>query len=463
MDVHNDRATHTKTRQFRPYNIMVILAMSFGSYSGSIIGSTLAQPSFLAYFELDTRPDATNLISAMNGLIQAGAFFGALCISWVGDCWGRKMSITVPAILVVLPGALLAGSVHIGMFLTFRFFSGMGSFWLLGSIPVWMTEIVPPKNRGLLENDWRGPLALQALPALIVLSAMKWLPESPRYLIQKERHEEPQSVLAKLHKHEESLLEYAQIEAQIRMDSAWPHDWMSLITKKTYRKRALFAIGLACGIQFTGVLVINNYGAIIYRGLGFGESTILVYHGAFNTLAFGCGIIAIFPVGPGQNNSALKAAAVMTFCYISFAQILLDGTRYVYCAEIFPNHLRAKCMTLCMASISLMNVMWLQAAPTAFEKISWKFYLCFIIPAYLFAIVCFFIYPSTKGLALEEIAAMFGDQSRSLPALDGNTKKNSEVLYQTLRGYDRVDGRHMLESGADIETGERSEVHLGFC
>lgn len=86
----------------------------------------------------------------MNGLFQAGAFFGALCISWVADRFGRKMAIIVPALLVILSGALLAGSVNIGMFIAFRFFSGMGSFWLLGSVPVWMTEIVPPKHRGLL-------------------------------------------------------------------------------------------------------------------------------------------------------------------------------------------------------------------------------------------------------------------------------------------------------------------------
>ncbi|OAA60210.1 General substrate transporter [Niveomyces insectorum RCEF 264] len=284
---------HTTKRQFRTYNLLVILAMAFGSvamgYSGSIIGTTLAQPTFVSYFELETRPNATSLLSAMNGLFQAGAFFGALCISWVADRYGRKMSITVAALLVIFSGALLAGSAHIAMFLTFRFFAGMGSFWLLGAIPVWMTEIVPPRNRGLLvdihsasllfgytwaawmgfafyhlssKNAWRAPLALQCLPALIV----------------------------------------------------------------------------------------------------------------------------------------------------AFAQLFLDGTQYVYFAELFPQHLRAKGMTIGMAAISLMNVMWLQAAPTAFKNISWKFYLCFIIPAYLFAIVCLLFYPNTKGLALEEIAAIFGDE-----------------------------------------------------
>lgn len=86
----------------------------------------------------------------MNGIFQAGAFFGALCISLVADRLGRKIAIAIPAALVVVSGACLAGSVNIGMFIAFRFFNGMGSFWLLGSVPVWMTEIVPPRHRGLL-------------------------------------------------------------------------------------------------------------------------------------------------------------------------------------------------------------------------------------------------------------------------------------------------------------------------
>ena len=160
--VEQGPAGHVRGRQFRAYNIAVVLAMAFASiamgWSASIIATTLGshrsicacvdkadnhateQPSFIAYFELATRPDATNLIGAMNGLFQAGAFFGALCISWVADRFGRKMAITVPAILVVISGALLSGSVNIGMFITFRFFSGMGSFWLLGSIPVWVSH-----------------------------------------------------------------------------------------------------------------------------------------------------------------------------------------------------------------------------------------------------------------------------------------------------------------------------------
>ena len=87
---------------------------------------------------------------------------------------------------------------------------------------------------------------------------MRWLPESPRYLIQTGKHEQARAVLAKLHAAEEATIEFAQIETQLRIDSTLPSSWKSLLTKKSYRKRALFALGLACGIQFTGVLVINS-------------------------------------------------------------------------------------------------------------------------------------------------------------------------------------------------------------
>ena len=128
-------------------------------------------------------------------------------------------------------------------------------------------------------SAWRGPLALQCLPALIVLGAMKWLPESPRYLVQTGRHEQARAVLAKLHESDEAAIEYAQIETQLRIDSSLPNTWVSLLTKKSYRKRALFAVGLACGIQFTGVLVINSMNRCRYLTIRANRfSRLRIYH-----------------------------------------------------------------------------------------------------------------------------------------------------------------------------------------
>lgn len=43
------------------------------------------------------------------------------------------------------------------------------------------------------------------------------------------------------------------------------------------------------------------------------------------------------------------------------------------------------------------------------RKIGWKFYLCFIIPGSIGGIIMWIFFPDTKGLPLEEIAAIFGD------------------------------------------------------
>ena len=56
-----------------------------------------------------------------------------------------------------------------------------------------------------------------------------------------------------------------------------------------------------------------------------------------------------------------------------------------------------------------MNVIWLQAAPVAFKNVGWKFYLAFIIPGTLGAIIMWLFFPDTLGLPLEEVAAIFGD------------------------------------------------------
>ena len=62
----------------------MILFVSIGSlcygYTANVISSTLAQPTFISYFNLDTRPNATALLSATNGIFQTGGVLGTLTL-----------------------------------------------------------------------------------------------------------------------------------------------------------------------------------------------------------------------------------------------------------------------------------------------------------------------------------------------------------------------------------------------
>jgi len=226
------------------------------------------------------------------------------------------------------------------------------------------------------------------------------------------RHEEARQNLLKLHTPEEAEIEIVQIQAQMDIDKTLNSSWWTIATKPSYRKRALLAIGTTAGIQFSGILVINNYGPTvrfvstrmrkrltqlqIYAGLGFDTNLQLIYASAWLTLAWGSGCLSLvfvdlFPrpkfIGIGllgcmlclileaalvanyagsNNETALKAAVAMFFLYVPFYEICLDGCQFIYVGELFPTHIRAKGMTLGCSAIALMNVMWLQVTPIAF-------------------------------------------------------------------------------------------------
>lgn len=110
-----------------------------------------------------------------------------------------------------------------------------------------------------------------------------------------------------------------------------------------------------------------------------------------------------------DNHNALRAGIAMMFVFGVFYSFGIDGPQFCYLTEIFPSHLRAKGVSLGVATFSLTNILWLQLAPTAFANIGWKFYLCLVIPSFFLALIMWFFYPDTRGKPLEEIAAIFGD------------------------------------------------------
>ncbi|TKA74723.1 hypothetical protein B0A55_04043 [Friedmanniomyces simplex] len=362
---------------------------------------------------------------------------------WIADKWGRKWGCAVPCMLLVISGAVMTGSVNIGMFLAFRFFSGAGSFMILAVVPILMNEIVPVSIRGALVD-------IHGVMLVLGYTIQGWVgfgfcrdAEAERILIKLHNDpRDPENVIA--------AAEFYQIKKQMAIDRTLGSSWLHIIKKPSYRKRALLAIG-TCGIvQCSGVLVINNYGPTLYKDLGFSPVQQLLYPAAWLTFAWGMNAVAMLLVDRfprpkymafgvlgcmssliveaalvatylgTSNKSALLACVAMFFVFQVFYALCLDGTQFSYLGEVFPTHIRAKGICLGVAMISLMNIIWLQSAPVAFIKIGWKFYLalCHVPVAYsgeltiygsIGGILMFLYFPDTNGVPLEEVAAIFGD------------------------------------------------------
>lgn len=66
----------------------------------------------------------------------------------------------------------------------------------------------------------------------------------------------------------------------------------------------------------------------------------------------------------------------------------VDATSYIYASEIFPTPARAKGLAISVSGLFIATIIFLQAAPTAFENIGWKYYLVFIcITSVLFVVI----------------------------------------------------------------------------
>jgi hypothetical protein len=117
-------------------------------------------------------------------------------------------------------------------------------------------------------KTWRPPLALQCAWPMLLLAGLYWIPESPRWLVMKDRHEEAKEILKKLHSSPGdpddtfASTEYYQINKQIAIDRTLGSSWMHMIRKPSYRKRCLLALGTTGIVQCSGVLVINSKNSV---------------------------------------------------------------------------------------------------------------------------------------------------------------------------------------------------------
>ncbi|KAL1849896.1 hypothetical protein VTK73DRAFT_9790 [Phialemonium thermophilum] len=310
--------------------------------------------------------------------------------------------------------------------------------------------------------EWRLPLAVQAIPPLFCCASIVFLPESPRWLISQDRSEEALAVVRKLHHDPQNpddtfaFREYQQIRQQYEIDRRNEVSWIQLFAKPSYRKRMIIGFIVLFGAQTTGTTVIANYGPELYSKLGFGPTKQLLLGAVYATIAL-CGnffnAMTVDRVGrvkalkigwigdllsligecaalsqfekSGSRGTAI-ASVVFLFTHIACFAFNIDVTTYVYTSEIFPTHIRSKGMAWSICAYFASLIIYLQVGPTAFNTIGWKFYLVFLVALFCFIVPLFFYFPESKGLSLEEISRIFGDEATDI-SLEGPETADEKI------------------------------------
>ncbi|RHZ62623.1 hypothetical protein CDV55_105347 [Aspergillus turcosus] len=319
-----------------------------------------------------------------------------------------------------------------------------------------------------LAFQWRFPLAEQCLWPALMLILTPWIPESPRWreflharpvrailtslaVVMNDRMDDAWKVISKLHGIGQTETasaaasfareEFYQMKQQAIADksAAAGETFVTLFTKPSYRKRMICAFFTMFASESTGILVVYNYSVLLYQGLGFDNKISLLLAALYVSVACAgnyvssilvdrLGRVKLFLIGfsgclvslifetvmvaryTGSTNEAgLRAGVFFLFLYITFYGCCVDATTYVYCSEIFPSHIRARGVAFSLGVLFLTAMVYLEAAPTAFAQVGWKYYLVFLIITSINIFIVWWIFPETKGLSLEEIGEVFGD------------------------------------------------------
>jgi len=446
--------------------VATIGGLLFGYDSGAVNGT---QPGLKAAFNLS---DAG--LGFTVGSLLIGCFVGAFLAGRLADMLGRR-AVMMLAALLFLVGALVQGFAHVQwLFVLARIGGGMAVGAASVLSPAYISEVAPANIRGRMATvqqimiitglttafvvnyvlaasagastepywagiaAWRWMYLMQAIPAVVFLAALSFIPESPRFLVSMRRIDDARAVLTSLFGASEADLKLGEIQASFKTDHNPRLSDILNPVKGGIRPIVWAGLLLAVFQQLVGINVIFYYGATLWQLAGFTEDQSLQINivsgfvsiaACFVTIALvdrigrkpllligSAGMAAtLFTLVYAFANGTLDAAGKLQLSsslgivaliaanlYVVFFNISWGPIMWVMLGEMFPNQIRGSALAVCGFAQWFSNYLIAQSFPLMAAglglAISYSFYgACAIVSFFL---VQRFIH-ETKGKELE--------------------------------------------------------------
>jgi sugar porter (SP) family MFS transporter len=443
----------------RVYALGALAAVLFG-YDNGIIGAALL---FI--------PRDLPLTPWQEGAVVSatvfGAMVGALGSGPAADRLGRQRLLLAAAVVFTV-GALGAGAAaSVAMLVLFRFVLGLGIGIASVLVPLYLAEMAPARDRGVITSlnqymiivgtalaaalgyllaftgSWRWMLLVGVFPAVVLLTGMLAMPDTPRSLVRRGYPERGRAVLLDLRGDPAAAEhEFAEITALERQQ----HDTRIRARLSAPWVRRLLVLGALLAIfqQITGINTIVYYAPTVLTSFGVSKLTALLFgflNGLLNILTITlvvrakvvdrrgrkpillAGLVgmsaSLFAVGtaalvlPTHSTALFVIAVLALVVFTNTFSATWGPVLWVLLAEIFPLAIRGAAMAIA----TLFN--WLAAffvsltfpMLTALAGAGTVFIAYAAIGVMIFPIVWWMV-PETKQRSLESLETAFRTGTR---------------------------------------------------
>ncbi|HYK36299.1 sugar porter family MFS transporter [Alloacidobacterium sp.] len=444
----NTDVPHSGSYAYRVCAIAALAGLLFGFDIAVINGALVFLRDQFHLSDFSTELAASSLL--------AGCIAGALIAGWLSDRYGRRSVLAASGLLFAVSSVGAALPRNFIEFGIARFAGGIAIGIASMLAPLYMAEVSPARIRGRLvslnqmaivtgilfaylvnwslsfqgQSGWRWMFAIAVLPSLGLFIGLFFVPESPRWLVERKRIPEALDVLKKIEgRNAEAQL--AMIQNSVLAESGTFSD---LLAPALHRPLFL-AVALAILQQITGINTVLFYGSVIWeRQLGSSShSTAIganVTIGLINFLAtivalwlidrlgrrpllmFSSGCMAVCQLLLGiafllPSPPALLVLGCMLLCVAVFAVGLGPGA-WVLMAELFPTRVRGRAMSVANTALWIASFVLTATFLSLAHAITITGAFC------VYSVMCVLTFllvqkliPETKGKSLEEIEQLW--------------------------------------------------------
>jgi len=491
---------HDKVPWYQKPNLRYLYLMLFptcmgieitSGFDSQMINAAQLVPSWQVFFNKPT--------GALQGIIGSMYSLGAICslplVPIINDRLGRRWAIFIGSCIMVVGAVIQCASNGLAMYLVARWLLGFGIPMCIVAGSSLLGELGYPKERATLTSlfnssyfigsilaagitfgtqqikgnwGWRIPSLMQALPSLLQISLIFFVPESPRFLISHDRRDEARAILVKYHAEGDAdnpivMAEIAQIEETIRLEfEASKKSWGDMVRSAGMRRRLLIGSLLGLFTQWSGNTLISYYLDTILTQVGFTDSQVkgklnvgLTCWNLINATGLALVVtrfkrrkmylictVSLLCVYTGwtitqERYLATKSAAVgnlvifWMFAYSPCYNMGYNALTYTFLVELYPFATRARGIALFQLFGRGAGFFNTFVNPIGMKNAQWKYLLSYVVFLCFEITIIYFLWPETQGRTLEELAFLFEDKDMADQAAAATNKQLHSELDRT--------------------------------